>query len=119
MVLTLVLSILFYVITSVVGNGLCRKVFKSEDTGFFLEFITGFAAVTAVCNIVSFFSPVNYTVPLLLLIIVGLLYKSFLHSLQNWVSAARSWKRNDYLVALPIFVLLIFYALLPPQHGDS
>jgi hypothetical protein len=119
MVLTVVLSIFFYVITSVVGNWLCHRVFRSADAGLLLEFIIGFAMVTAVCNIVSFFAPVNYFIPLLLLIFVILLHKNFSRTLKRWIAVARSWKRTDYLTALPVFALLIFYALLPPQHGDS
>lgn len=123
MLYTFIATFLFLTINLVTGNwvavGLSRK-FKTSNSSVFQNMLLGFAFISTGLNIWSLFLPVNFYALIPFAILGFFVYKQSIPAISTITSSlAKLFTTSFAFISIPVFIVLIVYALLPPQHGDS
>ena len=118
MVLLFASVVLLVMVAVSFGNFICNRSFRFHQ-GLFVQMLTGLMSITVVCNLLSFFFPLDYKVAVGFIMVSVLLYKYLFAALLQAKSVANQHGKKLLWLALPVAVVLAAYALLPPQHGDS
>ncbi|MCW3107767.1 MAG: hypothetical protein JWQ09_2273 [Segetibacter sp.] len=123
MLFTLIACSIFLFLTLIIGNWLSvllAERFNSTSSSTFQNFLLGFVLISCYLNLWSLFLPVNYYAlcPVFILSIFISRYSSgTIEEIKSF--STKSLSTSFVIVAVPILLVTLVYALLPPQHGDS
>lgn len=123
MLFTILAGSLFLFLAVTIGNWLSfllARFFKSRTTSLFQNFLLGFAFISCYLNIWSLFLPVNYYSLVPVVVFSLFICKYSLATIEEIKTFLTQFFESGFaIVAVPILLVIIAYALLPPQHGDS
>ncbi|MCW3114944.1 MAG: hypothetical protein JWR18_3340 [Segetibacter sp.] len=123
MLLTLIACSFFLFLTLTIGNWMATLLDKKLQPTYhsiFENLLLGFAFITCYLNIWSLFLPAAFFALIPIFIFSIVVCKN---SFQTVIEVKRRYSafinNSILLVALPLLLVILVYALLPPQHGDS
>ncbi len=115
----------FLFIALTLGFALHKKMYAGNQISFplFSILLTGTAAITVYCNVLSFFVPLNFwvLVPLLLLSLAIVYTPSFYAEIKNKVGSISSllFTGTNKWITLAGTMVVVLFALVPPYNTDS
>ncbi len=123
MLFTILACSIFIFLTLTIGNWLSfllHNIFKSTRSSIFQNFLSGFVFIGTYLNTWSLFLPVNFyaLVPVFILSIFILKYSAGITE-KIKIFITQFFRNRLAIISIPVLLVIIVYALLPPQHGDS